>query len=164
MFFERQKLGAPQLRLLYLAVTVVSSIVMLITTSQEGDRITMIWTMAIFLLFMVGTYYLVFEIPAFTRITQRGIEIKYRPWIWNWKVIAWHDIKSVEKENVDPLGDFGGWGYRFTFQGKRGIIMGNADAVKIDLKSGKQFVVTTNRKAELLRIVSQFLNEDELNG
>lgn len=164
MFFERQKLGATQLRWLYLAVTVVSSIVMLMTTSHEGNRITMIWMMAIFLLFMGGTYFLVFELPALTRITQRGVEMKYRPWIWNWKVLAWHDIKNIAEINVDPLGDFGGWGYRFTFKGKRGIIMGNGHAVKIELKSGKEFVLTTNRKAELLRNASQFLNEDGLNG
>jgi hypothetical protein len=78
--------------------------------------------------------------------------------------MPWHDIKSVTEETVNPLGDFGGWGYRFSFKGMRGIIMGNGHAVKIELKSGKQFVLTTSRKVELLRSVSQFLNEDGLNG
>lgn len=164
MFFERQKLGTTELRWLYLTVTMVSSIVVCIVSSQEEDRVTTIWTMAIFLFFMVGTYFLVFELPALTRITQRGLEIKYRPWIWNWKVLAWHDIKNVTEINVDPLGDFGGWGYRFTFKGKRGIIMGNGHAVKIELKSGKDFVLSTSRKAELLRSASQFLNDDGFNG
>ena len=152
------------MRWLYLVVSVVSSIVMITTTSKEGNQGSLIWTMTIFLLFMIGTYFLVFELPALTRITQRGIELKYRPWIWNWKVLAWHDIKSVTEETVNPIGDFGGWGYRFTFNGKRGIIMGNGHAVKIELKSGKVFVLTTNRKAELLRSVSGFLNEEGLNG
>jgi hypothetical protein len=78
--------------------------------------------------------------------------------------MPWHDIKSVTEETVNPLGDFGGWGYRFTFKGKRGIIMGNGQAVKIELKSGKLFVLTTDRKAEMLRSVSQLLNEEGSNG
>ena len=105
----------------------------------EKDAVSaeeLILTLSLFLSFFIAIYFLVFTIPVLTQITQRGIEVKYRPWIWNWKVFPWHDIKSVTEENVDPIGDFGGWGYRFTFKGKRGLIMGNGPAVKIEMKSG----------------------------
>lgn len=164
MFFERQKLGAKWLRWLYFIATASAVIIMIFSLSNEEDKGFAIGMIVVFLLFIVGTYVLVFEIPALTRITQRGIEIKYRPWIWNWKVFSWDDIKSVSIQSINPVQDFGGWGYRFTLKGKRGVIMNNEPGVKVELKNGKIFVVTTNRQAELMRVVSRFLNEEGLDG
>ena len=84
MFFERQKLGATNLRWLYLVMTAFAAVVILFSLSKEESQVEVIWTFVAFIIVVVGTYFLVFEIPAFTKITAHSIQIKYRPWIWNW--------------------------------------------------------------------------------
>ena len=145
-------------------MTAFAAVVILFSLSKEESQVEVIWTFVAFIIVVVGTYFLVFEIPAFTKITAHSIQIKYRPWIWNWKVFKWYDVKSVTAVEVNPLSDFGGWGFRFTLKGKRGVIMSNGPAVKIELKSGRVYVVTTQRLPELLRSASGFLNEGGLNG
>jgi hypothetical protein len=150
MFFEKQSLGSTALRIGYFVTITIALVVVFMTEKDAVSAEELILTLSLFLSFFIAIYFLVFTIPVLTQITQRGIEVKYRPWIWNWKVFPWHDIKSVTEENVDPIGDFGGWGYRFTF--------------KVEMKSGKLFVITTDRKVEFLRNVAKYLNEEGLNG
>jgi len=164
MFFEKQSLVSTALIIGYFVTITIALVVVFMTEKDAVSAEELILTLSLFLSFFIAIYFLVFTIPVLTQITQRGIEVKYRPWIWNWKVFPWHHIKSVTEENVDPIGDFGGWGYRFTFKGKRGLIRGNGPAVKIEMKSVKLFVITTDRKVEFLRNVAKYLNEEGLNG
>lgn len=164
MFFEKQSLGASAVKWLFIVTTVISLVVVFFTLYGNSSNRELILTMVFFFLTMAAVYFLVFALPALTRVSQRGIEVQYRPFIWNWKVFAWHDIKSLKMQAINPIGDFGGWGYRMSFKGKRGIIMGNGSALRIETKEGKVFVLTTNRKTELMRAVSSFWNEDDING
>ncbi|MCT4623404.1 MAG: hypothetical protein N4A46_07250 [Schleiferiaceae bacterium] len=157
VFFEKQRLAATSMKWLYIVTTIISSTVMFYVLLEEGDKTELFITLGIFFPVMIGTYVLVFQMPALTRVTQRGIEYKYKPWIWNWKVLAWNDIEKVEIVNIDPLGDYGGWGYRFTWKGDRGIVLGSSKALKFTKKSGKHLALTTERKEEFKKAVERFM-------
>ncbi|MDQ4138340.1 MAG: DUF1648 domain-containing protein [Actinomycetota bacterium] len=53
------------------------------------------------------------------------------------------DIRSARVVTVDPLGDFGGWGFRWGGGRRFGIVLGAGEALEIERLDGRSFVITT---------------------
>ncbi|MCU1471153.1 MAG: hypothetical protein JWQ39_2302 [Glaciihabitans sp.] len=54
------------------------------------------------------------------------------------------DIASADVVTVDPFGQFGGWGIRFGFGGRLGIILRSGEALQVIRKSGRSIVITVD--------------------
>lgn len=110
------------------------------------------WAMfiGVTLTFLVLTYVFLFKLE--TSINTSGIKVKC--WPIN-KEFKWSQISTMEVINY---GFIGGWGIRvwtkydtvYNAQGKIGL--------SIKLKSGKQFVIGTQKKSEMNKIVERWKN------
>jgi hypothetical protein len=63
---------------------------------------------------------------------------------WPRVAIPLDDVREVHYVEVDPAGEFGGWGWRVDGTGRSGIIMRRGPALQVTRASGKRFVVTVD--------------------
>jgi hypothetical protein len=55
------------------------------------------------------------------------------------------DIASAARVEVNPMGEFGGWGVRIAPHGRRfGVVLRAGEAIDVTRRSGKRFVVTVD--------------------
>jgi hypothetical protein len=65
------------------------------------------------------------------------------------KHIPFSDIAAIETVDYSPLREFGGWGIRFGFGGKRAWTIRGNRAVRLKLRSGKLFYIGSEDPEQL---------------
>ena len=63
---------------------------------------------------------------------------------WPRKRIPLESIRSVTVVDVNPTRDFGGWGWRWSGDGRSGVILRSGAGIEVTQTSGKRFVVTVD--------------------
>ena len=53
-------------------------------------------------------------------------------------------IASAARVYVNPMGEFGGWGIRWSVDGRFGVVLRTGEAIEVTRTSGKRFVVTVD--------------------
>lgn len=54
------------------------------------------------------------------------------------------EIASTRSVRIDPFAEFGGWGYRFGTDGRRGFVLRAGEALEVTRTDGRVFVVTVD--------------------
>lgn len=122
----------------------------------------MLQALVIILITYVSIYFVLFLPPLKVRINHEGIHYFCFPYLRKGKSITWKEIKNVEIVQVNPLGDFGGWGYRATWKGNRGYILKGGPAIKIERKaSDKTMTLTINQAEQAQRVLNHYLQKQE---
>lgn len=146
---------------------------------QEKQRFTQWWLYAILLLpfgFMVysiwtkGTFDLVsvlveslvlasiltfiFLVRLETRISEEGISIQFFPFIRKPRLYPWEALSKVYVREYSPLGEYGGWGLRYSLQnGKAYNIKGNK-GLQLELKDGHKLLIGTQKMDEIQQVLT----------
>lgn len=102
---------------------------------------------AIFLLTLLLFYFMKLE----TKISTKGIEIRFFP--FSKKNVSWHEI---EKTELVDYGFVGGWGVRLWTPYGTVYNISGSKGLHIKLKSGKQFLIGTQKNEELEKLLNDF--------
>ncbi|HEY0118261.1 MAG TPA: DUF1648 domain-containing protein [Cellulomonas sp.] len=73
-------------------------------------------------------------------------------------VVPLAEVESAEVVQVDPIRDFGGWGYRLGRAGRAGIVLRPGEAILVHRSGGRELVVTVDdahRGAALLNTLAE---------
>jgi hypothetical protein len=81
-----------------------------------------------------------------------GIYIRFFPFHFSYKEIAFHDLKSFEVRTYNALREYGGWGIRYGPQGKAYNVGGNR-GVQLVLADGKRILIGSQKPEEFLAAV-----------
>jgi len=54
------------------------------------------------------------------------------------------DTVSAARAEVNPMGEFGGWGLRLSTRRRFGVVLRTGEAIEVQRRSGKRFVVTVD--------------------
>jgi len=90
-------------------------------------------------------------------IDHRGLRVRSAMG-WPRATIAPDQIESVSVVVVDPIGEFGGYGWRWAPDGRSGIVLSKGEAIEVKRTNGKKFIVTMHdakRGAEALATVAK---------
>ncbi len=82
---------------------------------------------------------------------------------WPRKRIPLANIRSVKVVDVNPTRDFGGWGWRWTGDGRSGIILRGGPGIEVTQKSGKRFVVTVDDAKTGAGVLAALLTQNARN-
>lgn len=85
-----------------------------------------------------------------TRIEPAGISARLFPFHLKFRTYSWNDLESIQVRKYNPIGEFGGWGYR-SWGGKKGNawnISGNR-GIQLKFKSGRDLLIGTQKPAEV---------------
>ncbi|GAA1578393.1 DUF1648 domain-containing protein [Leucobacter aridicollis] len=75
------------------------------------------------------------------RIDERGLEARS---FVGWPVmrVPADQVVTVEVGDIHPFGEFGGWGWRLSVDGKIGIVMRTGEGIRVTRRTGRPLVVT----------------------
>lgn len=54
------------------------------------------------------------------------------------------EVEAADVVDIDPMGDFGGWGLRTGLDGRTGIVMRRGEAIRVRRTGGREVVVTVD--------------------
>ncbi|MCC2029503.1 DUF1648 domain-containing protein [Microbacterium sp. YMB-B2] len=81
------------------------------------------------------------------RVDQRGLRVRSLiPWPRT--RIPLDDIDDVATVTIDPLREFGGWGWRIAVDGRRGVVLRAGEALQVTRANGRVFIITVDGAAE----------------
>jgi hypothetical protein len=81
------------------------------------------------------------------RVSNGGLRVRSVAG-WPNTRIPLSDIARVEVVQINPLAEFGGWGWRLGMDGRRGVVLRTGEALQVTRQGGKVFVVTVDGAAE----------------
>lgn len=102
---------------------------------------------------------LLFSTRLRSRIDEKGIHIKFGPFIIQEKTWRWEDIDEVYVRRYS-LWDYGGWGYRLGANGTAYTTKGNYGIQLVLKKKGSRILVGTQNPEEVQRVLSQIKSSD----
>lgn len=85
------------------------------------------------------------------RVNRQGLRVRSLIG-WPNTFVPLAEIEKVEPVDIDPFGEFGGWGWRYGFDGRRGVVMRKGEALQVTY-GGKKFVVTVDGAAEAAAVL-----------
>jgi hypothetical protein len=94
------------------------------------------------------------------KIEPSGVSFKYVPFINTYRKISFDEMVSIEVKRINPLIEFGGWGYRFNLFKKKTLLnIWGRYVVEIVLKSGKTWVIGTQQPDLATKILENIKNK-----
>ena len=124
----------------------------LILGEAFGDNPMPDFGLIVLAIFMFGIMALFWFMELKTEIDQKELRMKFIPFVK--KTAQWKDVKSAKILNY---GFAGGWGIRIgTKYGTIYNTKGNK-GLAIELKSGKKFLIGTQKEAELTKVLKKCL-------
>lgn len=126
-----------------IVVTLYIVFAQLVMGNPVGDNPLPDWGVMVFAVFALCIISFIWFLRLETRIDRSGIHMNYKPVLK--RESSWNEIDRVE------LVDYGFVGYGFRWWPKHGWIynVAGSKGLKIYLRSGKHFVIGTQKKDEL---------------
>jgi hypothetical protein len=98
-----------------------------------------------------------------TRIDENGIQYQFSPFRLKYELLTWEDISKVYLRKYDAISEYGGWGIKFSFFGRKSksyTAKGNI-GLQIELKNGNKVLIGTQKKDELQRAIDNYKSRIE---
>ncbi|WP_193598342.1 DUF1648 domain-containing protein [Microbacterium sp. YJN-G] len=128
-------------------VTGVIVITALVTLAMGQAVGWMLLGVAAFMLFLLAIT-LVFRVT----VSEAGLRVR--------SLVGWPDtriplefVAAVTVVPLDPFAEFGGWGWRHSLDGRRGVVLRRGDALQITGSDGRVFVVTVDGADEAAAVL-----------
>jgi hypothetical protein len=87
-----------------------------------------------------------------TTITKDEIQVLFFPFHWKKRKYPFSTIKKMEVITYSPIGDYGGWGVRFSKNGKAFNVKGNK-GLKLYFNNRKPLLIGTQKPEELQKCI-----------
>jgi len=87
-----------------------------------------------------------------TTITKDEIQVLFFPFHWKKRKYPFSTIKKMEVITYSPIGDYGGWGVRFSTNGKAFNVKGNK-GLKLYFTHRKPLLIGTQKPEELQKTI-----------
>ena len=102
-----------------------------------------------------------------TMVKEDGIYYQFFPIHFKYKQVKWEDLKDFHVRKYSPIGEYGGWGIRFGFNGKAYNVSGDM-GLQLEFKSGKKLLLGTQKSGELDTVIEDIkldldLEKHEMN-
>jgi hypothetical protein len=134
------------------AVLLGCNALLLLTGTAEKEGLTTTLLTGTFIIIVVSL--LLYSTKLITQIRADGIYVRYPPLQPAFTVCTWDTIAQVYIRKYNPLLEYGGWGIRYSPQGKAYNVSGNT-GLQILFKDGTKLLIGTADAESLARILLQ---------
>lgn len=113
------------------------------------------------LLGIIASVLFIFLFKLTTRIDEKGIHYQFFPFHISMKTLLWSEIEKAAIRTYDPIGEYGGWGLRYTFNKKKGnaVNVSGDIGMQLTLKNGKKLLIGTQEKEAVKRVLKTYKTE-----
>jgi hypothetical protein len=106
-------------------------------------------------LFMLILSLLFFIMKLETRISDRGIDVRFFPIQMKFRHYAWEDLDQVYLREYSPLAEYGGWGMRYSFLGKgRALNVSGRTGLQLVFKDGRKLLIGTAKADDIMQVLA----------
>ena len=107
---------------------------------------------------IIASVLLIFIFKLSTRIDEKGIHYQFFPFHFSMKTLLWSEITKAEIRTYDPIGEYGGWGLRYSFNKKKGnaVNVSGDIGIQLTLKNGKKLLIGTQKKEAVSRVLKTY--------
>ena len=121
-----------------------------------------VWT----IILILASISLIFLFKLTTRIDEKGIHYQFFPFHFKFKLIGWEEISKVHIRTYDPIGEYGGWGFKggslWNKSKGRALNVSGDIGIQLNLKNNKKLLIGTNKEAEAKRVIATY--QQKLNN
>lgn len=75
-------------------------------------------------------------------VDDTGVFVRFFPFQVKGRFIPWSEVQQARLRPVRAIGEFGGWGLRWTFGNKMGYIWDGTTGLELRLHTGRTIVIT----------------------
>ncbi|AEA46009.1 hypothetical protein [Fluviicola taffensis] len=105
--------------------------------------------------FMLVLSFLFFIMKLETRISDRGIGVRFYPIQLKFRTYNWEEIDHVYLREYSPITEYGGWGMRYSFVGKgRALNVSGRVGIQLVFKDGRKLLIGTSQKEDVMQVLS----------
>ena len=107
---------------------------------------------------IIASVLLIFVFKLSTKMDEKGIHYQFFPFHFSMKTLLWSEITCAEIRTYDPIGEYGGWGLRYSFNKKRGnaINVSGDIGIQLTLTNGKKLLIGTQKKEAVSRVLKTY--------
>ncbi|MEN8913153.1 MAG: hypothetical protein ABF257_04820 [Polaribacter sp.] len=107
---------------------------------------------------IIASVLLIFIFKLSTRIDEKGIHYQFFPFHFSMKTLLWSEITKAEVRTYDPIGEYGGWGLRYSFNKKKGnaVNVSGDIGIQLTLKNGKKLLIGTQKKEAVSSVLKTY--------
>lgn len=157
LFFEKQRFHQWWLYLILIAINgffVYLFVQQIIFDQPFGAQPMSNQSLLIALLVSILITFFLANFKLEIKIKNDGLYIRFFPFHFSFRHYRWDAIEKLYLRKYSPLGEYGGWGYRFGSGGKAYTISGN-QGLQIELKNNKKLLIGTQKREELESVLKK---------
>lgn len=121
----------------------------------EAGAVSWIMVLVTVLVIVLIATTLVFRV----RVNSAGLLVRAALGWPRWSIRA-SEIADVRVVQVNPVGEFGGWGVRIGADGRMGVVLRTGEALQVTRTSGRVFVVTIDDAATAAAVLTATVKEN----
>ena len=106
--------------------------------------------------FILPLIFYLFELRI--KVSNKGLHYQFFPFHFSTKTLLWSEIELAEIRTYDPIGEYGGWGLRYSFNKKKGnaVNVSGDIGIQLTLTSGKKLLIGTQKKEAVTSILKTY--------
>jgi hypothetical protein len=147
IFHEEQRFRQARLWAILLSSAVFAVLILAYALPQKTGTADVLAILFVSLLEIVLLAFF-WSVAMITELRADGIYVQARPIARLRRRIGYEEIKSCAPRTYSPIGEYGGWGIRFSRNGKAYNISGNR-GVQLELNSGEKLLIGSQKADEL---------------
>lgn len=91
-----------------------------------------------------------------TQIKADGIYVRFFPLRLKYRHYNWEDLSKIYIREYSPLGEYGGWGIRYTISGAgKAYNISGKIGLQLELTTGKKVLIGTQKGEEIKEILTR---------
>ena len=159
VFKEEQRFTQTWLILL-MSVSLIVPITLILQDYNKANSSISTNELILSILAIIGSALLIFLFKLKTRIDEKGIYYQFFPFHLKLKLVKWTEINKAYVRTYDPIGEYGGWGFKGgSFwnkeKGKCINVFGDI-GIQLELKDGKKLLIGTQQKESVIQVLKTY--------
>jgi heme/copper-type cytochrome/quinol oxidase subunit 4 len=91
-----------------------------------------------------------------TQIKSEGIYVRFIPFRFKYRHYNWEDLSKIYIREYSPLGEYGGWGIRYTISGAgKAYNISGKIGLQLEFTTGKKVLIGTQKGEEIKEILTR---------
>lgn len=124
--------------------------------TQNAEEDTAVIVSVISLLITVPLVFALLSLRLETRIDEKGVFTRFRPFGFTKKFYPWNEIKKIYIRTYDPVSEYGGWGMRGLKENKKAYIVSGNTGIQVVSRRGEEFLVGTQKAEEAENVINHY--------
>lgn len=111
---------------------------------------------------MLLLLFLIYLLRLKTTIDETGLHYQFIPINRSKKTVRWAELKKCYVRTYKPIQEYGGWGYRMSFEKGKALNVKGNKGIQLEFNNGKKLLIGTQKEENTQQVIERyFKTKDE---